>query len=449
MLRSPFYNVQIRQISSSAKGHTNFFAGSPLNRLSWLRQSPIFLNAIVSSPATRWIVFNDGKPLMATGTSGPTTLARLSTNDVRPWLGLEPIFSQGQHEGSVADPEVTSLQSSRLHGPPIIFLGLHEDENAMHALPSSEFSAKKDAQAMVSNVHGTPYFSLDVTELEEGNVSEVLNERAEAGSVKLEFLDGRAAMGSLTQFDSAVFAEARSLVDWSARNRRVGQYCAGCGSPVYTLWAGWKHACSSLLPWAPRTTTKPCPTGKALNNYLHPRTDPVVIILTVSPDNGKILLGRNKSWPKNFYSALAGFVEPGESLEDTVERELWEEAGIKVLGLKYHSTQPWPFPANIMAGFYAVADPSQPVRTDLDNELEDARWYTREEVLSVLNHTEGLKTGKDAPKWDSGVEEKVEEAKEVPEKLDEPPFKGPPRNAMAGVLLSDWASGKVDIKSAL
>lgn len=94
-----------------------------------------------------------------------------------------------------------------------------------------------------------------------------------------------------------------------------------------------------------------------------------------------------RNWPKNFYSALAGFVEPGESLEDTVERELWEEAGIKVLGLKYHSTQPWvsfprpfrspcssalrqPFPANIMAGFYAIADPNEPVRTDLDNELE-------------------------------------------------------------------------------
>lgn len=139
---------------------------------------------------------------------------------------------------------------------------------------------------------------------------------------------------------------------------------------------------------------------------MHPRTDPVVIILTVSPDNTQILLGRNvgispytlamtriltsdpqRNWPKNFYSALAGFTEPGESLEDTVERELWEEAGIKVLGLKYHSTQPWviqhalyfslrlteimqPFPANVMAGFYAVADPAEPVRTDLDNELE-------------------------------------------------------------------------------
>lgn len=165
-------------------------------------------------------MFNDGKPLMSTpnaGNSGPT-LARLTTDNVRPWLGAEPLFSQGQHAGSTADPEVASLQASRLHGPPIIFLGLQE-ENVVHALPSSEFSAKKDVQAVVSNVHGTPYFSVDVTELEEQSVSEVLRERSDAGSVKLEFLDGRAAMASLTQFDSAVFAEAKSLVDWTARNR--------------------------------------------------------------------------------------------------------------------------------------------------------------------------------------------------------------------------------------
>lgn len=157
-------------------------------------------------------------PLNSTGTSGPT-LARLSTKDVRPWLGADPIFSQGQHEGTSADPEVASLQASRLHGPPIIFLGLHEDENVVQALPSSEFSAKKDAQAVVANVHGTPYFSLDVTDLEERSVSAVLKDGSESGDVKLEFLDGRAAMGSLTQFDSAVFSEARSLVDWSARNQ--------------------------------------------------------------------------------------------------------------------------------------------------------------------------------------------------------------------------------------
>ncbi|PSS37541.1 hypothetical protein PHLCEN_2v617 [Hermanssonia centrifuga] len=381
--------------------------------------------------------------MSSSGSNGPH-LARLSTAEVKPLLGPEPFFSQSQQEGELAKSDEKVLQAARLHGPPVVFLGLHEHEDASgssRALPSSDFSAKKDAAEIVSNIHGTPYFSLDVTEIQETKVNDVLGGSQQGrDGVKFEFIDGRAAMGNLSQFDSGVFSEARSLVDWSARNK----YCAGCGSPVYTLWAGWKHACSSLLPWADSAGKKPCPTDKALNNYLHPRTDPVVIILTVNTTNDKILLGRNRNWPKNFYSALAGFVEPGESLEDTVEREMWEEAGIKIQGVKYHSTQPWPFPANIMAGFYAVADSSAPVRTDLDNELEDARWYTREEVLSVLAQSEGTKSEKQAPKWDSSSEEKVESSPEDHPK-DEAPFKAPPRNAMAGVLISDWAHGKVNI----
>ncbi|KAI0339943.1 hypothetical protein BDW22DRAFT_1431420 [Trametopsis cervina] len=436
MFRRPLYHVQVRQISNSVKGHTNFFAGSPLNRLAWLRTSPTFLNSIVASSATRWIVFRDGKLLMASsGGIGPT-LAGLSTQDVRPLLGADPIFSQTQKEGELADAEVANLQAARLRGPPVIFLGLYENEGSIHALSSSEFSAKTNPEAVIANVHGTPYFSVDVSDVEEAQVNDVLSSSNEGRSgTKLEFIDGRAAMGSLSQWESAVFAEARTLVDWSARNKASVRLCH----------LGWKHACSSLLPWTEAKSGKPCPTGKALNNYLHPRTDPVVIILAVSPENDRILLGRNRSWPKNFYSALAGFVEPGEALEDTVERELWEEAGIKILGLKYHSTQPWPFPANIMAGFYAVADPSEPVRTDLDNELEDARWYTRDQVLSVLASAEGSST-KDAPKWDSAVEEQRTDTAESAQKSDEPPFKPPPPNAMAGVLLRDWAQGKVDIR---
>ena len=129
----------------------------------------------------------------------------------------------------------------------------------------------------------------------------------------------------------------------------------------------------------------------------------------VNEANDKILLGRNvsfrrlifvnslvqffsqKKWPGKFYSTLAGFIEPGEAFEDAVKRELWEEAGLKVWGVKYHSTQPWvrnylnsprdkanpswqPFPANLMVGFYAIADDTQPTRTDLDNELEGMEY---------------------------------------------------------------------------
>ncbi|KAG1753336.1 NUDIX hydrolase domain-like protein [Suillus lakei] len=363
-----------------AEAFTNFLAGSPLNRLSWLRTSHSFLNAVVVSPATRWILFNGGQPLVAShpGTQ-KRSLAFLTTEDVKPLLGAEPFFGQCEQEGEQCVSDVPVLQAARVRGPSIVFLGLREAETSGSALPSSEF---KDPHSAVEKLTGIPYFL---------RMSQIL-------------MRPRAAMSSLDVYTAAIFAEARSM------------FCPACGSPVYSLWAGWKLGCTSLLPWADNTDRKPCPTGRGLHNFAHPRTDPVVIMLAIDESGEKILLGRNKKFPSQFYSALAGFVEPGESLEDAVKREMWEEAGVKVWDIQYHSGQPWPYPANLMVGYYATADSSAPIRTDLDNELEDARWYTREEVLAVLRHSSGTR--------------------------DEPPFKMPAPTAIAGVLIQHWAEGK-------
>ncbi|CAL1706154.1 unnamed protein product [Somion occarium] len=410
------------QLSESLSAHTNFFAGLPLNRLAWLRTSHPFLNAIVTSSETRWVLFKNGNFLMGSDAEPSSEsvkpksliLARLTSEDVKPLLGSEPYFAQGKNAGELADSTVAALESARLHGPPIAFLGLLEPDTGDrigNVLPSSEFSAKADPASIAARIKGSPFFALDVTKLDKAEVDQVLHACSLAKRGRsLEFIDGRAAMGHLTQVDSAIFAEARTLVDWNSRIR----YCAGCGSPVYSQWAGWKRSCSSLLPWTDNTGKEPCPTATGLHNITFPRTDPVVIAVVVSPDNNKIFLGRNQRWPPKFYSALAGFVEPGESLEDAFERELWEEAAVKVWNIQFHSSQPWPFPANIMAGFYAIADPDVPIKLDLDNELEDAKWYTREEVLAALNSQE-----------------------------NDPAFKLPPRNALAGVLIRDWAHGRV------
>lgn len=209
--------------------------------------------------------------MASSGTTGPA-LARLSTKDVRPLLGSDPLFSQGQNAGEIADPEVQSLQAARLHGPPIIFLGLHEHDDgtgeSSHALPSTEFSAKKDAEAVVANIHGTPYFSVDVSDIEEGRVNSVLDD-SEGGrnGVKLEFLDGRAAMGSFTQFDSAVFSEARSLVDWSARNR-VSDIIISPFMGILTV-----HIGSTALV-AAHLSTLSGPAGNTLVRLFYPGPNP-------------------------------------------------------------------------------------------------------------------------------------------------------------------------------
>jgi NAD+ diphosphatase len=113
----------------------------------------------------------------------------------------------------------------------------------------------------------------------------------------------------------------------------------------------------------------------------HPRTDPVVIMLIVDAERDRVLLGRQASWPPRRYSALAGFVEPGESLEDAVAREVLEESGVEVTGARYVSSQPWPFPSSLMLGFEASYVAGEPVAAD--GELEDARWCSRAELTDA------------------------------------------------------------------
>lgn len=203
--------------------HVNFLGGSPLNRLSWLRTSTPFLTAVLASPHTRWILFRAGEPLVKVDAATKShTLTRLPTPEVYPLLGKEPIFGQGNTLGEAAktvDDEgkaITHVEAARIHGPPIVFLGLHEPDSiagqAALALPSSDFSAKADPQTVAANIVGTPYFGLDVSEADASIVDAV------AKNAESEFMEPRAASQGLSAFDAAVFAEARSMIDWNARN---------------------------------------------------------------------------------------------------------------------------------------------------------------------------------------------------------------------------------------
>jgi len=175
------------------------------------------------------------------------------------------------------------------------------------------------------------------------------------------FKDLRAFGPLLPQRTGSLLAYARGLAYWHSRHR----FCGVCGSPTIGAEAGHVRICIS----------PECKT------HHFPRTDPAVIMLVT--DGDKMLLGRQAVWPKGMYSTLAGFVEPGESLEEAVAREVKEESGVDVTDVTYHSSQPWPFPASIMLGFYATAT-GQEVRLN-DKELEDARWFSRD---WVLGHTD-------------------------------------------------------------
>jgi NAD+ diphosphatase len=160
-------------------------------------------------------------------------------------------------------------------------------------------------------------------------------------------------------------------------------FCGVCGSPTLSASAGHVRKC----------------TNPGCGSSHFPRTDPAVIML--AHDGERALLGRQKVWAKGMYSTLAGFVEPGESLEEAVRREVMEETGVAVGEVVYHSSQPWPFPASLMIGFHAEARSGT---IDLvDGELEDAGWFTRAELRRFADQ------GKSLPRQDSIARQLVED----------------------------------------
>jgi NAD+ diphosphatase len=154
-----------------------------------------------------------------------------------------------------------------------------------------------------------------------------------------------------------IVAHATAMANWARSTR----FCGICGAPTEPKEAGHVRVCAN-------------------GHQHHPRTDPVVIMLVA--DGDRILMGRQAAWPAGRYSALAGFVEPGERLEDAVAREVLEESGVTVRDVRYVASQPWPFPAQLMLGFNAAYAAGEPAPRD--DELEDVRWFARDEVAAAV-----------------------------------------------------------------
>ncbi len=191
------------------------------------------------------------------------------------------------------------------------------------------------------------YFALDLSALDEAALGALVNGRG-------TFVDLRAVGPLMEHQQGALLAYARGLVHWHARHR----FCGVCGSATHSQSAGHLRVC-----------------GNAKCGAQHfPRTDPAVIMLVTHGE--MCFLGRQRVWPPGMHSTLAGFVEPGESLEDAVAREVFEEAGIRLREIRYHSSQPWPFPSSIMLGFTATAA-SPDYHVDPD-ELESGAWFERD-----------------------------------------------------------------------
>ena len=204
---------------------------------------------------------------------------------------------------------------------------------------------------------------------------------------RFKLTDGRSAFRDGLQDEETlgVIAQGLSLVYWNGANL----FCGKCGTKTQSHLGGYKRGCPNC------------------GHMMFPRTDPVVIMLTVDVERDLVLLGRGNHFPPGMYSTLAGFVEPGETIEDAVRRETFEESGIRTGRVRYHASQPWPMPQSLMIGCYAEAL-NRDIHRD-EQELADCRWFTRDEIAAMLDA----------------------------DPAGEGPF-SPPRGAIAHRLMRDW-----------
>ena len=214
-----------------------------------------------------------------------------------------------------------------------------------------------DREAFLGLDEGRPVFAMEF----EGSADPTEGPARGLGA----FHEMRAAAALLPSAEAAMVGAAKSLFDW----RRRHGFCAACGVATRDACGGWKRIC------------------EACGTEHFPRVDPVTIMLVTHKD--RCLLGRNAGWPEGRMSALAGFLEPGESIEEACAREVKEEAGLTVTAVRYHSSQPWPFPSQLMIGLFAEADSDQ-ARPD-QTELEAVAWLSRAEARACLAGEHAIK----------------------------------------------------------
>ncbi len=240
-----------------------------------------------------------------------------------------------------------------------------------------------EAPVFLGLVDGQPRFTADVSALDE--------EAAQAAfGADTKFIDLRAIAGQITKPEANIVAAAKGVIGW----HRIHPFCARCGAASAPEDGGWRRKCT------------------ACGGLHFPRTDPVVIMLIVRDD--KLLLGRQQVWPRGLYSLLAGFMEPGETIEDAVRREVFEETAIRVGPAGFITSQPWPFPASLMLGCWGVALDEE---ITIDDEIEDARWLSRAETDMAL----------------SG---------------EHPQFASPRQDSIARWIMTAWIEGEIEVPAA-
>lgn len=316
-------------LGSHISPQENYFSRETLDRLSGKRTDEAWLEAEQRKPDTVYLMFSNLSPMVSTpqednSAAVESKLCRFTYETVKELL---------QKPATV-----------------LIFLGVEKRKNP------SPYSSEEGIQE-------TPAWFAFSTDEDAAELLKLCTKR----NCSFPKMPNRDLL-KLNEEEAGIVTQARSVLAWHSRY----SFCPTCGTSTKPEEGGHKRICLN----------SECRSLKGVHNTCYPRVDPVVIMLVIHPDGNQCLLGRKKIFPARMFSCLAGFVEPGETFEDAVRREVEEESGVKVGPVQYISCQPWPMPSNLMIGCFAVAI-STDIRVD-ENEIEEARWFARQQVIDSL-----------------------------------------------------------------
>lgn len=350
--------VRLVRMSVAVKTGTTFFGYEALNRVSFLRNDLEFVRSSLNHRSTVFIPFVGGEALL----SDNDTLCQLTLKDDR---SLDHVIGKVL---PLLNTESVRLMES---GVNLTFLGLRQGK---------EDIGNANAFSYRSIYRGTPYYAIDFHA-----TSRTLIKPTDITSfLKLQKVD-RNSMFTMSNEVASLYSHAKMYLNWLAKYK----FCPGCGSIMYPVDAGTKMHCGN------KDKTVTCDVRDAkVNNVCFPRTDPVVIVAIATRDFSKICLARSKRKFNDhvMYSTIAGFMEPAETIENACSREIWEETGIKCAEIALISSQPWPYPVNLMIGCVGIIDfngENEVINLSHDEELLDAQWFDTKDVAESLESYSG------------------------------------------------------------
>ncbi|XP_069748556.1 NAD-capped RNA hydrolase NUDT12 isoform X2 [Narcine bancroftii] len=332
LLANPKIAIGAATQLNSQKENENYFSRSLLNKLSEKRSDSNWLKAKQTHQGTIYILFSNLHPLV------------VSLKFKEPAIQLLKLHYEDV-EDLLAKPEITC-----------VFLGV-ELQNFGGASQTKSLVSKVPAE----NDSLLAWFALNTN-------------CDTADNLRIKYPDCcflqplLPHLLNLKQEEAGVVAQARAVLAWHSRYK----FCPTCGNDTEVTDGGYKRKCLK----------KSCPSLQGIHNTCYPRVDPVVIMLVIHPDGNNCLLGRQKQYPPGMFSCLAGFIEPGETIEDAVRREVAEESAVKVGHVQYVSSQPWPMPSSLMIGCQANAISTEIIVDKV--EIVDARWFTRQQITEIL-----------------------------------------------------------------